>query len=92
MYPMKRIPVAEFQADATVPVPSTQPVTVPGVPPETRSQPAPPQIQPPTTLQPLKVPSDFDAKPRWNPKLLPPASPATRETVASTDCRSCVTV
>lgn len=76
-FPLKRIPVTDIDRGG---METSQPLAHQATrPPGTAPQPLPP-----SSLQPLKAPSDFDAKPRWNPKLLPPSSPGTGETVAST--------
>jgi hypothetical protein len=115
MFPLKRVPVAEFDRSATNAAPSsdiaTQPgdiATQPGIQQESRarvtipqtltpstavpSNTSPSNLPPVNTLQPLKAPSELDAKPRWNPKLLPRSSSESRETVASTSTSFCVTV
>jgi len=93
MYPMKRIPVSDIDRGAPVPVRTVEPPAAQPIPqPESRALPSAPPVLPPSTLEPLKAPSDFDAKPRWNPKLLPRSNGESRETVASTPTHSCVTV
>lgn len=93
MYPMKRIPVAEIDRGAPVPVRSAEPPAAQPIPqPENRALPSAPPVLPPSTLEPLKAPSDLDAKPRWNPKLLPRSNGESRETVASTPKHSSATV
>ncbi|MCU0707148.1 MAG: hypothetical protein MUF23_02540 [Pirellula sp.] len=74
MFPQKRIPVSEMDRAPMVPTGSDNTAARLSVPP----------VLPPSTLQPLKAPSDFDAKPRWNPKLLLPSGNNKDETVAST--------
>ena len=85
-FPLKRVPVAEFDRPATsMQEESRARVSIP-------SNISPNGLSPSNTLQPLKAPSDLDAKPRWNPKLLPPSKGDSGETVASTSTSFCVTV
>lgn len=82
MFPLKRIPVttpSENTAARIAPPPTLPPSLV---------QPS----KSASPVQPLKAPSDFDAKPRWNPKLLLPAGEDKDETVASTMAPNWVTV
>jgi hypothetical protein len=100
-FPLKRVPVSEFDRSATsiqeesrarVVIPQT--LTPSAVAPSNPSPNvlSPSVLSPSNTLQPLKAPSELDAKPRWNPKLLPPSKGDSDETVASTSMRFCVTV
>ena len=100
-FPLKRVPVSEFDRAATsiqeesrarVVIPQT--LTPSAVAPSNPSPNvlSPSVLSPSNTLQPLKAPSELDAKPRWNPKLLPPSKGDSDETVASTSMRFCVTV
>jgi hypothetical protein len=82
MFPLKRIPVAEMDRAPTASTASENRAARLSVPP----------TLPPSSVQPLKAPSDFDAKPRWNPKLLLPPSDNKGETVASTMTVNWVTV
>ncbi len=90
MFPLKRVPVAELDGTPNSAVP-----TYANTPPLDKRNPfvehspsnasnlmTAPALLPPVSPNPIQAPSDFDAKPRWNPKLLPPSSVVTKETVA----------
>lgn len=88
MFPLRRVPVSDLDRVDTFTQPPAQPPAQPApqplLPQESRTRLPLPSTAPPSLLQPLKAPNDFDAKPRWNPNLLPPSNEAARETVAST--------
>jgi len=90
MYPLKRLPIVEIDrnppatsnASNSAPTLDNRNPFVEHSTERAATKLVPPPILPPAMLKPLQAPSDYDAKPRWNPKLLPPADPSARETVA----------
>jgi hypothetical protein len=94
MFSLNRLPMVEVDRN-----PSSTPTSLRGVmplpsldaaagktPSTSSADLVPPPPMPGPLLSPLQAPRDFDAKPRWNPKLLPPADrdrrAAPQETVA----------
>lgn len=92
MFPLKRVPVAEFDPASEFRAGAAKPQNLDPSPTSSTSRVTPSEVPPGDRVQPLKAPVDFDAKPRWNPKLTPRPSGEARETVASTSAMSSVTV